>query len=452
MSGDPWLPSPVSMESADSSAIGMDMYVLSSILLIFPALAFAAGGGIGGGAMVVPILIFIGQLHANYVVAGANMFILAGSIVNIAFAVTRRKPDGTPLIDYNVVVALEPSTIAGSAAGALLSRIVGPAFITTLMVAVLAVTAWRTLSRYRTLVTAAPALPANPPVPMGAPGNAAGAMRTVGGVMVARSVPPVVRTLSELDDGLPAGASASPSEPSLSIDPGVVALPSSSPFVAAAAASTPVQEDDDFIVLDDDILDLGDDDDDLWEPRDLARWSHRFASGLARFGVPSLLTEFVAGWMEWVRWAWGPTPCPRDAMAAVAALRPSTVRDVPWLRLLYLAAIVLGNVYISSRRVTALEDGDVVQCNALLIAPIAWGVIHAVAVAWLLVRQSTVESRYAAYVASGARLPGDQSTHLRPDTSLVWTPSKGFVWPAFCSLAGVFAGLFGIGGGILKVR
>jgi uncharacterized membrane protein YfcA len=47
-------------------------------------------------------------------------------------------------------------------------------------------------------------------------------------------------------------------------------------------------------------------------------------------------------------------------------------------------------------------------------------------------------------VADGAGGAGDEGDHL------AWTPARTLLFPAVSSLAGLFAGLFGVGGGILK--
>lgn len=33
-----------------------------------------------------------------------------------------------------------------------------------------------------------------------------------------------------------------------------------------------------------------------------------------------------------------------------------------------------------------------------------------------------------------------------------WTPARTVVYPALCSIAGLVAGMFGVGGGIVKMR
>lgn len=43
-------------------------------------------------------------------------------------------------------------------------------------------------------------------------------------------------------------------------------------------------------------------------------------------------------------------------------------------------------------------------------------------------------------------------TDVLAPLQVAWTPRNTILYPAICSLAGLVAGMFGVGGGIVKVR
>merc|ERR1711974_312257 len=76
-------------------------------------LVIAAGGGIGGG-MLVPLYMIMLQFRPKHCIALSNLTILGGSISNCLFNVHKREPNGRSVIDWDIIVMMEPSTIAGA--------------------------------------------------------------------------------------------------------------------------------------------------------------------------------------------------------------------------------------------------------------------------------------------------------------------------------------------------
>jgi uncharacterized membrane protein YfcA len=107
-------------------------------------LLLAAGGGIGGGGILVPVLILVGQFSPKEAVPLTNICILGGSISNCAFNMMKRHPffdkppppDYTvidrPRIDYDIVLVMEPMTIAGAVLGSLINKIL-PGYVLTIL-------------------------------------------------------------------------------------------------------------------------------------------------------------------------------------------------------------------------------------------------------------------------------------------------------------------------------
>ncbi len=70
------------------------------------------------------------QLHvctgfsASGAVALSNITILGGTLTNFAFNVGRRHPHKPePLIDWNLILVMEPSTILGAIAGGYINKV-----------------------------------------------------------------------------------------------------------------------------------------------------------------------------------------------------------------------------------------------------------------------------------------------------------------------------------------
>jgi hypothetical protein len=74
--------------------------------LIAGTLALAAGGGIGGGAIYMPLLVALGGFAPGAAVALSNLAILGGAAANLAINVTRQHPraPGRPLIDWTLIL------------------------------------------------------------------------------------------------------------------------------------------------------------------------------------------------------------------------------------------------------------------------------------------------------------------------------------------------------------
>lgn len=101
------------------------------------AIFVAAGGGIGGGGVLVPLYASVLGFPAKYAVALSNFTIVGGAVANLFFNITRRhsfKPK--PLIDWDLILVMEPSTILGAVIGGYLNK-VSPAWLAALLLALL---------------------------------------------------------------------------------------------------------------------------------------------------------------------------------------------------------------------------------------------------------------------------------------------------------------------------
>ena len=80
----------------------------------------------------------------------ANVTIFGGAIANCVLNMPKRHPDPSvdrPLIDYDLVLVMEPLTIAGAVVGAIINKLAPEWLITFCLVATLAFTARKTWSK-----------------------------------------------------------------------------------------------------------------------------------------------------------------------------------------------------------------------------------------------------------------------------------------------------------------
>ena len=127
---------------------------IAGFVLAFVLLAVVASAGIGGGALLVPIYIDFLKFPVKAAVPISNATILGAAVVNTFFFGRQRHPDASvdrPLIDFDLIMLMEPLTIAGAVVGTLLNIIVPEALLSMLLVIVLSVTSFRTVRKARAL-------------------------------------------------------------------------------------------------------------------------------------------------------------------------------------------------------------------------------------------------------------------------------------------------------------
>jgi uncharacterized membrane protein YfcA len=82
-------------------------------------LLVAASGGIGGGGILVPLLILIYGFAPKYAVPLSNFTIVGSSITNMVLNIPKRHPDADrPLVDWDLILVMEPLTMAGAVSSA----------------------------------------------------------------------------------------------------------------------------------------------------------------------------------------------------------------------------------------------------------------------------------------------------------------------------------------------
>jgi uncharacterized membrane protein YfcA len=107
---------------------------------IFIGSVVAAGGGLGGGGVFIPIFLLVLSVDTDKAAALSQATIFGGSIVNLLMNSFQSHPERKhrPLIDFRTLLIFEPMLLLGTNVGVLLS-IVFPDIL-TLVVLILTLT------------------------------------------------------------------------------------------------------------------------------------------------------------------------------------------------------------------------------------------------------------------------------------------------------------------------
>lgn len=124
-----------------------------TIALASIGLVIAASGGIGGGGILVPLFILVLGFHPKHAIALSNFTILGGAIANTWVNAQQRHPvhKNQQLIDWDVIVIMEPLTIFGAVFGSLMSKVLPNIILTFMLAVILAFMGERTLRKGLTL-------------------------------------------------------------------------------------------------------------------------------------------------------------------------------------------------------------------------------------------------------------------------------------------------------------
>lgn len=111
-------------------------------------LLIAASGGIGGGGVLVPLLILVYGFSPKYAIPLSNFTIVGSSITNMVLNLPKRHPNADrPLVDWDLILVMEPLTMAGAVVGAICSKILPDWLLVSSLVVLLAFTSHRTITK-----------------------------------------------------------------------------------------------------------------------------------------------------------------------------------------------------------------------------------------------------------------------------------------------------------------
>ncbi len=119
-----------------------ELFITSALIAVCALLS--AGGGIGGGALFVPIYLMVYGLTAHQAVPLSKITIFGLGIGGYIVLYTKRHPSrDAPLIDYDMVSLMVPMILLGTIGGVYLNVIFPSFFIITSLVVLLSFTAYR---------------------------------------------------------------------------------------------------------------------------------------------------------------------------------------------------------------------------------------------------------------------------------------------------------------------
>lgn len=111
-------------------------------------LIIAGGGGIGGGGILVPIYILILGFSPKHAIPLANVTVFGGACANTILNTQKRHPlADRPLVDWDLILVMEPLTIAGALIGAFLNKLLPERLLVLMLVLLLSFTAHNTLTK-----------------------------------------------------------------------------------------------------------------------------------------------------------------------------------------------------------------------------------------------------------------------------------------------------------------
>ena len=98
---------------------------IASISLAAFIVVLASSSGIGGGALLVPLYLVILDFPTSSAVALSNITIVGSTFVNLAINIFRYHPirHADSLINWNLILIMEPSTILGAVLGGYINKV-----------------------------------------------------------------------------------------------------------------------------------------------------------------------------------------------------------------------------------------------------------------------------------------------------------------------------------------
>lgn len=112
-------------------------------------------GGIGGGGIVVPIYIIVIGLPPHNAIPLGSVTVLGGSLAGLLLNLRRRHPlADRPVIDWDLILMMEPLVLVGALLGTILHRVVSEKILSVLLVLLLSVVAHTTLAKAKRMYDA----------------------------------------------------------------------------------------------------------------------------------------------------------------------------------------------------------------------------------------------------------------------------------------------------------
>jgi uncharacterized membrane protein YfcA len=136
------------LTAAHKPLLPLDFQDVVGTVLISLGLLIAASGGIGGGGILVPLYILVFEFGPKHAVALSNFSILSTSMTNMIINLPKRHPFADrPLVDWDLILVMEPLTMGGAVVGAMLSKLLPDWILVLSLVVLLGFTTQTTLEK-----------------------------------------------------------------------------------------------------------------------------------------------------------------------------------------------------------------------------------------------------------------------------------------------------------------
>eukprot|EP00877_Chromochloris_zofingiensis_P014432 jgi/Chrzof1/9242/UNPLg00209.t1 len=148
-SPDPASPgSPPQKPSAHKPLWPLSSWDIGVFVVAGATLFIAAGAGVGGGPVLVPVYLLLGHFGQAVGVALSNTTIFGGSIANVLCNIHKRHPfRDRPLVDWDLILLMEPPTVLGAVVGSFLNKLL-PVWINRVLLAMFIILmTWRVSQR-----------------------------------------------------------------------------------------------------------------------------------------------------------------------------------------------------------------------------------------------------------------------------------------------------------------
>lgn len=136
------------IEEIHKPLMPLDSTDITGFVFATLGLMVAAGGGIGGGGILVPIYILVMGFSPKHAIPLSNITVFGGALANTVLNSTKRHPlADRPLVDWDLILIMEPLTIAGALIGAFLNKLLPETFLVVMLVLLLSFTSYTTLRK-----------------------------------------------------------------------------------------------------------------------------------------------------------------------------------------------------------------------------------------------------------------------------------------------------------------
>lgn len=128
--------------------------IIGFMLASFGAVLGSAGG-IGGGGLVLPTFIVAVGLPPRFAFPLSSVTVLGGSLAGLLLNLNRRHPlADRPIIDWDLILMSEPLVLIGTMLGSVLHRVLSEKLLTVLLVLLLSIVAHTTLNKAKKMAQA----------------------------------------------------------------------------------------------------------------------------------------------------------------------------------------------------------------------------------------------------------------------------------------------------------